>query len=318
MSTINLIFYVDFAVFSVFATLLITEMMGSVLLLISYEKARSSVLSYIVPIWEVTGTFGAFWVVVTDFAFPSILIPAAHIFAVGFMLFLILIVARNSTIVFAEYIIKRGWLDERKLYLGYSLSTIVLGLIVLVILSVIISGAGVDLSAGTLSIVGWITSPGSILFIAGALLIAIGLAPVFYNLRGFSFLSIPATVTGVIISVVSFMLYSPSLLTPYLVIPAVLTLAVPILYYLKETSRIASSKLVFIALASVIIFLLNSLVYPDSFGRTVNVDSVTTSGPMAGAFMAITFVGLVLLAVMIGIYALMVQRANIPKKELSH
>lgn len=308
----------DFAVFSVFATLLITELMGGVLLLINYEAAKKSVLSYIVPIWEITGTFGAFWVVVTDFAFPSILTPAAHIFAVAFMLFLILIIARNSTIVFGEYIIKKGWLDERKLYLGYSLSTFVLGLIVLVILSAIISGAGVDLTAGTLSIVGWITSPGSILFVVGTLLIGVGLAPVFYNIKPFGFLSIPATTLGVAVSLAGYALYSTALLTPYLAIPVVLTIAVPVLYKLKATSGLVTSKLLFITLASIIIFELNSLVYPTSFGRAVSVDALTTTGPMANAFMAITVVGGALLAVMLIIYVFIVQRSYQSRTEATH
>lgn len=300
----------DFAVFAVFATLLITELMGAVLLFIAYDGAKKSVLSYVVPIWEITGTFGAFWVVVTDFAFPSILTPAAHIFAVGFMMFLILLVARNATIVFGEYIIKRGWLDERKLYLGYSLSTVVLGLIVLVILSAIISGAGVSLTAGTLSIVGYFSNPGSILFILGALLIGVGLAPVFYNLKGFRFLSIPATAIGIALSVGGYALYTTALLTPYIIIPVVLTIAVPLLYYTKIGTMLVTNKLMFITVASIIIFSLNTVVYPSAFGRAVSIDAITTSGPMAGAFLVITSIGLPLLAVMIAIYVLLVRRTQ--------
>lgn len=300
----------DFAVFAVFAALLITELMGAVLLLIAYDGARKSVLGYIVPIWEITGTFGAFWVVVTDFAFPSILTPAAHIFAVGFMMFLILIVARNATIVFGEYIIKKGWLDERKLYLGYSLSTIVLGLIVLIIVSAIISGAGVDLTAATLSITGYFSNPGSILFIIGALFIGVGLAPVFYDLKGFRFLSIPATAAGIALSVAGYAFYSTALLTPYIVIPVLLTIAVPLLYYTKVGTVLVTSKLVFLAVASIIIFTLNTVVYPSAFGRAVSIDAITTSGPMAGAFFAITDVGVSLLAIMIAFYVMLVKRSQ--------
>ncbi len=318
MSIINFIFYINFAVFSVFAALLITELMGAVLLLIAYEGAKKSVLSYIVPIWEITGTFGAFWVVVTDFAFPSILTPAAHIFAVGFMMFLILIVARNATIVFGEYIMKKGWLDERKLYLGYSLSTVVLGLIVLVILSAIISGAGVDLAAGTLSIVGYFSHPGSILFIIGALLIGVGLAPVFYDLKGFRFLSIPATAIGIALSVAGYALYSTALLTPYMVIPVVLTIAVPLLYYTKVGTALVTNKLAFLAVASIIIFTLNTVVYPDAFGRALSIDAITTSGPMASAFFVITAVGVPLLAVMIAIYVMLVKRTQADSSEAIH
>lgn len=308
MSTINLIFYINFAIFAVFAGLLITELMGSVLLLINFDAARKKVLEHIVPIWEVTGTFGAFWVVVSDFAYPSILLPLAHIFAVGLMLFLILIVARNSTIVFAEYIMKRGWLDERKLYKMYAVSTIILSLIVLTILSAIISGSGVDIESGTFSLLGWITSPGSILFILGALFIGLGLAPVFYGLDAFSFLTIPATLAGTGISLLSFFLYSPGLLVPYLVIPVVLTALVPVLNRLKTGRSLVQNKLVFMVVASVILFTLNPLVYPTAFGRAIGVDALTTTGPMSQAFTTITIVGCILIGIMMAFYLMAVRR----------
>lgn len=294
-----------------FATLLITELMGAVLLLVSYEGARKSVLEYVVPIWEVTGTFGAFWVVVSDFAYPSILTPVAYIFAVPLMLFLILIIARNSTIVFGEYIMKKGWLDERKLYLMYSLSTVILSLIVLVILSSIIGGAGIDLFGGKFSAAGWIGAPGSMLFIAGALLIGLGLAPVFYDLKPFGFLAVPATLSGIFLSVLGFYFYSPALLSAYIAIPVVLTLLVPVLYFTSIGKSLVTNKLVFVTLASVIVFSLNVLVYPYAFGKSLSVDALTTSGPMAQAFLVITLIGGILLGIMIAVYLLMVRRSNL-------
>lgn len=306
---INLIFYVNFAIFAVFATLLITEVMGAVLLLVSYEAAKKKVLEYIVPIWEVTGTFGAFWVVVTDFAFPRILLPAAHIFAVPLMLFLILIVARNASIVFGEYIMKKGWLDEKKLYLMYSLSTLALGIIVLSILVSFIGGAGIDLASGTLAISGWVGSPGNILFLIGALLIGTGLAPIFYGIREFGFLTIPATVSGVLVSLLSFYLLDPGLLTALIAIPVALTVLVPLLNLVPAGRNLVGNKLLFTIVASVIIFTLSPLVYPSAFGRTLGVDGFTTSGVMGQAFLAITVVGCLLLAVMIAVYLLAVRRS---------
>ena len=74
-------FEVNYAVFAIFAALLITEVMGSVVLLLFWNRAKNVVLEYIVPIWEVTGTFGAFWVVTGDFAYPNLLIPVSSIYA---------------------------------------------------------------------------------------------------------------------------------------------------------------------------------------------------------------------------------------------
>ncbi len=146
----NIIFELYFAVFAIFASLLITEIMGSVVLLLFWKQANSKVLEYIVPIWEVTGTFAAFLVVMGDFAYPSLLVPIASIFAPLLTVFLILFVARNASLAFAEFIIKRKWLDKVKLYRIYAVSTLVLGFTVLVLLSALVSGAGVNFYWGTI------------------------------------------------------------------------------------------------------------------------------------------------------------------------
>lgn len=296
--------------FSIFAALLITELMGSVLLLLFYDAASKKVLEYIIPIWEVTGTFGAFWVVITDFAYPNILIPASKIYAVGLMLFLILLVARNSTIVFGEYIMKRKWLDHRKLYKMYAVSTVALGLVALTIFSSIISGSGVNLGGGYFSVVQWISDPGSILFILGALLIGVGLAPVFYGLDPFRKIALPFTAIGVALSSASFYISSPGLISPLLAIPAILTILVPVLFMNRSTRDLVANKLVFSLVATIILFSLSFLVYPTAFGRTLDVDSFTTSGPMSGAFMVLTIIGGILIAVMIYIYLMAVNRSR--------
>lgn len=283
--------------------------MGSVLLLIAWDRVKSRVLEYIIPIWEVTGTFGVFWVVVVDFSFPGILIPAAHIYAVAIMLFLMLIVARNVTIVFGEYIMKKGWLDEKKLYRAYSLSTIALGVVVLVILSSIISGSGVDLAGSTFMIGAWLSSGGSYAFILGTLLIGFGLAPVFYGLRELRTVSLPATLAGVALSILSYYLYLPALISPYIAIPAALTLLVPLLFTLDKGSSLLTNKLIFAAVSVAILFSLNFLVYPNAFGNSLSIDSITTSGPMAGAFLSITLVGGALLAAMLVVYLFTVKRS---------
>ena len=108
----------NYATFSIFAALLLTEVMAGVLLLFLYEDTKSKVLEYVVPIWTVTGTFGAFWIVTSYFAYPTLLVTVASLFAPLLIVFLILFVARNSSIVFGEFITKKGWLDEKKLVSG--------------------------------------------------------------------------------------------------------------------------------------------------------------------------------------------------------
>jgi len=292
---------VNYAAFAIFAALLITEIMGSVLLLVAWGAAREKVMDYIVPIWEITGTFGALWVVTGDFAYPSLLVPVAALFAPLLTVFLILFVARNASIVFGEFIIKKGWLDEVKLYRAYALSTIVLGLTVLVLLSALVGGQGVDLSAGTFSLASWVTA-GSVVFVLGTLLLAVGLAPAFFDLAPFRRLVLPFTCLGMALSVLSYYLMSASLLTWWMAVPVLLTLLAGLLYLWPRTTRILANKAVFILAVSIVVFSLQPLVYPKVIGQALPIDSVTTSGVMASTFLWITLIGGIVLAAMLCLY----------------
>lgn len=301
----------NYAVFSVFASLLLTEVAGSAFLLLFWETAKSKVLDYVIPVWEVTGTFGAFWVVTSYFAYPSLLIPVASIFAGLIVVFLILFVGRNSSIVFGEFITKRGWLDEKKLYKAYALSTLLLGVVVLVLLSSLVSGAGVDLTAGTFSLGAWAASPGSIPFVVGALLIVLGVGIAFFSLKSLRKVILPVTALGMAVSVASFYMYSSSLFSSWVLIPVILTTAAILPFLSDKTAGIVSNKAVFLALFSIIIFTLQFLVYPDVLGRPgLSVDSFTTTGPLASAYAAITAVGVPLLAVMLAFYVMVVRRSS--------
>ncbi|HYA70427.1 MAG TPA: hypothetical protein VEH28_03570 [Thermoplasmata archaeon] len=313
MSTINWLFEINFAIFAIFLILFVTELMGGVLLLIAYDATKSKVLPYIVPIWEVTGTFAAFWVVTADFAYPVMLWPVATMLAAPILVFLILIVLRNSSISFAELIMRRGWLNERRLYKLYGVATLGIGLVVLIILSAIVSGAGVTLSLTSpkFSLWGWVTNAGSLPYIVGVLFIAIGLAPVFYNIEALRRITVPFTTLGVVIEAAALYLYSSSLLTGYFLIPGVLTIAAALLYNVKATAPIASQKFVFAFLGAIIVFAQSYLVYPTAFKLNggLSVDAVTTSGPMVGAFYLLTLIGAFVVGLLMVLYMLTVWRA---------
>ena len=308
MSAINLVFEMNFAVFAVFTALLITEIMGSFFLIFFWDKTKKEVLEYSNPIWEVTGTFGAFWVVNSYFAYPALLIPVARIFGVLLIIFLILFVGRNSSIAFGESIAKRKWLDKKILYRIYAISTLFVGVAVLIFLSALISGRGVNLSEGTFSFGSWISSPGSLPFVIGTLILGVGLAPVFFSLISFRKIILPATGLGLVMSVASYYLYSPKLVSAWIAIPIILTVAVALLFLSDKTAKIVSNKAVFITLLSIIIFSLQFLIYPSMLGKTLSVDSVTTSGTVASVYILMTAAGSALVSVMLAFYIMIAKR----------
>jgi cytochrome d ubiquinol oxidase subunit II len=303
---LNWIFEINYAVFSIFASLLITEVIGAVVLLLFYDAAKSKVLQYAVPIWEVTGTFGAFWVVTGDMAYPTLLIPVATIFGALLTVFLILFVARNAAIVFGEFITKRRWLDEEKLYKAYAVSTLFLGITVLILISALVSGAGVLSNASPLStnfdLGAWASNAASWLFLVGTLLIAVGVAPIFFDIRPFAKRFVPLAVLGVLASIGAYYEYSSSLVTAYIAVPTLLTILAVLFYIPRRTASIVTNKAVFIAVLSIIVFSLQPLIYPKFVGQALSIDALTTTGPMATAFYQTTWVGAGLLAVMLFVY----------------
>lgn len=288
--------------------------MGAVVLLLFYDAAKSRVLGYVVPIWEVTGTFAAFWVVTGDMAYPTLLVPLATIFGALLTVFLILLVGRNVTIVFGEFIIRRKWLDAKKLYKGYAVSTMLLGVTALILLSALVGGAGVLSNANPLSATfdlgAWASSAGSWLFLAGTLLIGVGLAPVFFDIRPFAKKFLAFTLLGVIASVGGYYEYSSSLVTVYIAIPALLTIFANLLYFSKKGAPVVTNKAVFIVVLSVVVFSLQGLVYPRVVGQALSIDALTTTGPMASVFYAVTAAVGGLLAVLVATYVLVVARHN--------
>jgi len=309
MSTINWLFEINFAIFSVFFVLFVSELMGGVLLLVAYDATKGKVLPYLVPIWEVTGTFAAFWVVTGDFAYPSMLWPVANLLAGLILVFLILFVLRNASISFAELILKGGRISEKRLYQLFGIATIGIAVAVLVVLSAIVSGAGVTLATLNFSLWGWVTSSGSIPYVLGVVFIAVGLAPVFYDIAPLRRLSVPFTVAGVAVEALGLYLYSSSFLSGYFLIPAILTVLASVMYQFRSTIPLVTNKLVFAIVGTVIVFSLSYLVYPTAFGGAIKVDAVTTSGPMVGAFYVLSAVGAVVVGLLMAFYMLTVRNA---------
>ena len=167
----------NFAALAIFASLLTTEIMGSVLLLLFWDTTKLNVLSYVVPIWEVTGTFGAFWVVTGDFAFPALLAPVAAIFGALLTVFLILFVAR--TVDSLRRIHNQAKVVGREETLPGLLTIDAFARRCSTNSNVHAGQRQRCRSEGCISLADWIYSPGSLPFVIGAFVIGIGLAQCF-------------------------------------------------------------------------------------------------------------------------------------------
>jgi hypothetical protein len=128
-------------------------------------------------------------------------------------------------------------------------------------------------------------------FVVGTLLIGFGLGPVFFSLTSLRKIVAPLTVLGVVASVVSFYLYSSALVSRRVVVPVVITVLVALFFLSRKTAGVVSNEAVFIGVLSVIVFSLQFLIYPS-------------------AYLAISAVGALLLAVMVAAYITVVGRGD--------
>lgn len=92
--------------------------------------------------------------------------------------------------------------------------------------------------------------------------------------------------------------------------PVLLTLSTGLLYLWPKTTRILANKAVFILAMCIAVFSLQPIAYPKVIGQSLAVDTVTTSGVMESAFLSVSVVGAILLAVMIGFYIVVAARGT--------
>lgn len=309
----NYTFYLVFAIFAAFMALFLSEAMGAFQLLFNWEKSNKKVISYITPIWEITGTFAAFWVVASDFAFPKIIVPLASIYAGEIMIFLIFFVARNATFVVGEFVSSKGLMTRKNMFRTYSIVTLFIGFIALLVVGGIIGSDGVSINSMSFSPVGWFMNPSSYMLILSAVFLIAGLSYVFYD-AGNMGRSAVFLLLGIMFGGVAFYLLNSAVLSVLIIIPVIIIVMPVVLSYIRKLRPLLKNKAFLVSWVALDVFTLNFLVYPTAFKGAINVQSVTASGPMDTAFFIITAFGLILLLGLFAIYGQAVKNSRKLKK----
>ena len=88
-----------------------TEVMAVVPMLTGYKKpeVRESLLKYVVPVWEVVGTFFVLWLVDMENVIPEFMPAISYTLFPLFAVFIFFLLMRNSIIIYAEFV----WHDNK-------------------------------------------------------------------------------------------------------------------------------------------------------------------------------------------------------------
>ncbi len=292
---VNIEVVLNLIIFSVFFTVAATELMAASAILFRYKESEKKVFRFLLPIWEITGTFFVFYVVNLEGLAPDVLPLLAYSFISYILIFLILYVLRNTVIVSAENIWKNSRVNRRLLYSAYAVVTFVLGAMVVMIYASFLGGHGLNYTAETFSLVSFLKFLPDDGFVIGIAVLFFGLAAVFYGLDVNRFLPLIVTAAGMIIAGISLLGLGDSNNTALFAIPVIFTLLLPLLWIFPGTRYIAEKKLVFQGFIAISVFFLAYSQYPYLLGKTLLVPSILNNSAMQTQMFYATIIGGVIL-----------------------
>ncbi len=289
---------INAGIFSMFFALISTELMAASSLLFKYEESTKKVIPFIIPIWEITGTFFIFYAVNMESLIPSVLPFLAYAFIVYILIFLILYIGRNSAIIVAETIWKNKLISKKSLYRIYAIITYIIGAIIFVLYTALISGKGVNFNAQTFNLLKFVAYLPDDGFIIGSAILVFGLASVFYGLNVNRFLPLIVTVIGLIIAAVSFLKLNDIHNLYYLIIPVILTILAPVLYIIPSARKLISNKILFQTVIALATFFIIASLYPNMLGGTATITPLLNDSAMQIQTFYATVVGGIMLFIL--------------------
>lgn len=290
--------FINVGIFSMFFAMLSMELMAASAILFRYKESEKKVIPFIIPIWEITGTFFVFYVVNLEALVPSILPLIAYTFISYILFFLIIFVLRNAAIISAEYVWKNRFANRKSLYKIYAVVTFVLGAVVLMIYASMISGAGINYSLQSFNASKFVSFLPNDGFVIGSAIILFGIASVFYNLFVDPIMTFVTVIVGMVIAGASFYEMGDLTTLSFVAIPIIITLAIPVLNFMKGARKYLHNKILFQGLLAVAVFFLAMTDYPYLLGKTLNVNDILNNSAMQIQIFYSTIVGGVILLLM--------------------
>ena len=293
----SLMLSINYFIFSIFFTLFVLEVGIALILLLEYEKYKDNLKRFLMPLWEVTGTFAIFYIVNLEAVVPSLLLLIGTIFVVPLLVAAIFFILRNAFLSYSEYMGDK--ISEKRYLHVYAISTIIVAFIVISVLDSGISGIAINASSYSINLLMMFVNPFNILMFLGIALLAVFIAAAFFRIREYKLLSILSAVLGIIaiaIAVHSSLnyLFDSAFNTglPYLLgLLALLTVSLFMHYNGNKYAKYISVLWFFFAV-NFFCFMQGSYI----LGGTVNTNNYVATGAMAFYINVVTIIGGAILA----------------------
>ncbi len=312
----SMLYPLNYAIFAAFLTLFTLETGIALALLLFYEKLKDTVLGYLIPVWEITGTFAVFYVVNFIASFPTLITLVGRVYIAPLLVAVLFFIGRNAFIAYAEYMRVQS---QRRYLTAYAVATLAVAYIVVAVLSSGISGIGVNVHGMQAHLGAMMLNPLNVLMFAGIALIAAFMMETFFVRRvGWPVLALgPMGVAAVTVAVA---VYDAHALAgalgagAWLLAAVVALLAASIALKARDSGYARYIALVWLFVS---INAFGAFQYPSLFGGSVDIGSYLNAGAVGSAATAVTLVGglFLTMAMVFFVYIVYIKKLSEGKKE---
>ncbi|MCL5007509.1 MAG: hypothetical protein M1164_02410 [Candidatus Marsarchaeota archaeon] len=293
----NMIYLLNHAIFAAFLSLITVEVGISVLGLAGYREYWKRMKPYLMPMWEINGTFAVFYVVAFEAMYPQLLTLVGTAYIAPALVAGLFFILRNAFLSYSEYIGSEK--HEKRLVSVYGISTVIVAVLAISILTSAVSGTGVSVPLQSISIAAF-ANAFNILAILSIVLISIFCVKALFGFRGNAVLDIGIVALGILGMMIgayvgpSYLLFSlrSNLDFALFVFELLFLFVVAVLHASeKRLARFLVLPWLFSAILAFTVFQ-----YPYLFGMEVNMLAYTASGTVSGYVILITVAGGLMLA----------------------
>ncbi|MCW1291505.1 MAG: hypothetical protein QXL76_00025 [Candidatus Rehaiarchaeum fermentans] len=146
-------FLINYLIFSAFLLLVLYDNSVVIYSILNYKKYKEKIKKYFLPIWEVLGTFGVFYVVNTEATFPLAIPLISSVFIIPILIAGLLFLLRNY--FFSNFENKSS---EESKYL-FIITSLILWFLVFSLLANVSNGYGINLLTKSINWFRWFTNP---------------------------------------------------------------------------------------------------------------------------------------------------------------
>ena len=298
----NIYIIINYLILSIVFSFLSIELISALALF--YDKNKfNEIRDIISPVWEMIGTFIIFFVVNTEVLYPNLLPTIAKLYTIPILLIGLFIISRNAFLAYSEQMWKGSKIDSILLARVYSISTLIISFLSLVVLISILTGLGV-INLTVFNFIQFFSNYYTLTLILGVILVLFGLSFIFYKIEKNKILSPIFTLFGLIILIYSF--YKLDFYINYLIyIDALLIFLISLSYYLFNFSK----KYIIFLINSLSFFLIEILNYGKIFGTQSLINYLNTS-PVLPASFIVTILGGTLLLILLTLFIYMFTRPS--------